>query len=144
MRFDEIVAPLEARTFTGEYLGRQPLHLQGQPDKFHQLMNWDVLNQLLDMTSIWSSVSLLMVMDKEPVPKDSYATPTVGRDGFSVLRPDPRRVKEHLARGATLVFDQKTSAWEYPGEGPGVVVGDIVQITINAELVLQPEPGKGG
>lgn len=28
--------------------------------------------------------------------------------------------------------------WEFPGEGPGVVVGDHVQITINAELVLQP------
>ena len=34
--------------------------------------------------------------------------------------------------------------WDFPGEGAGVVVGDIIQITINAELVLQPEPGKGG
>ena len=34
--------------------------------------------------------------------------------------------------------------WEFPGEGAGVVVGDNVQITINAELVLQPEPSKGG
>ena len=30
--------------------------------------------------------------------------------------------------------------WEFPGEGAGVVVGDIIQITIDAELVLQPEP----
>ena len=30
--------------------------------------------------------------------------------------------------------------WEFPGEGPGVVVGDNIQITINAELVLKPEP----
>lgn len=28
--------------------------------------------------------------------------------------------------------------WEFPGEGDGVVVGDSIQITINAELVLQP------
>lgn len=28
--------------------------------------------------------------------------------------------------------------WEYPGEGPGIVVGDNVQITIDAELVLLP------
>lgn len=28
--------------------------------------------------------------------------------------------------------------WEFPGEGAGIVVGDNVQITINAELVLQP------
>ncbi len=34
--------------------------------------------------------------------------------------------------------------WEFPGEGPGIVVGDTVEITINAELVLLPEPGKSG
>lgn len=34
--------------------------------------------------------------------------------------------------------------WEFPGEGPGIVVGDTIQITINAELVLLPEPGKSG
>jgi polyisoprenoid-binding protein YceI len=34
--------------------------------------------------------------------------------------------------------------WEFPGEGAGVVVGDTIQVTINAELVLLPEPGKGG
>ena len=28
--------------------------------------------------------------------------------------------------------------WEFPGEGAGVVVGDHIQITINAELVLKP------
>jgi polyisoprenoid-binding protein YceI len=30
-------------------------------------------------------------------------------------------------------------AWEYPGEGPGVVVGDHIKITIDAELVLQAD-----
>lgn len=29
--------------------------------------------------------------------------------------------------------------WEYPGEGAGVVVGDNIKITIDAELVLQAE-----
>lgn len=28
--------------------------------------------------------------------------------------------------------------WEYPGEGDGVVVGDVIKISIDAELVLQP------
>lgn len=35
-------------------------------------------------------------------------------------------------------------AWEFPGEGPGVVVGDTIKITIDAELVLQGELGGGG
>ncbi len=30
--------------------------------------------------------------------------------------------------------------WEFPGEGAGVVVGDTIQITVNAELVLQSDP----
>ena len=34
--------------------------------------------------------------------------------------------------------------WEFPGEGAGVVVGDMIQITIDAELVLQPESSGGG
>ena len=29
--------------------------------------------------------------------------------------------------------------WEYPGEGAGVVVGDIIKLTIDAELVLQAD-----
>jgi polyisoprenoid-binding protein YceI len=29
--------------------------------------------------------------------------------------------------------------WEYPGEGPGIVVGDDIEITVNAELVLVAE-----
>jgi polyisoprenoid-binding protein YceI len=29
--------------------------------------------------------------------------------------------------------------WEFPGEGPGVVVGDNIKISIDAELMLQPE-----
>src|SRR5262245_28033604 len=34
--------------------------------------------------------------------------------------------------------------WEFPGEGAGIVVGDAIQITIDAELVLQPEASKAG
>jgi polyisoprenoid-binding protein YceI len=28
-------------------------------------------------------------------------------------------------------------AWEFPGEGPGIVVGDTIKVTIDAELMLQ-------
>lgn len=47
---------------------------------------------------------------------------------------------------ATTLVNRKDFGlrWEFPGEGAGVVVGDNIQITINAELVLQPDPSKGG
>ena len=34
--------------------------------------------------------------------------------------------------------------WEFPGDRAGVVVGDNIKITIDAELVLQPESSKRG
>jgi hypothetical protein len=68
-------------------------------------MNWDVLNRLLGTTTIWSHQSLMLVFDKEPVPPGAYTQAAPGRDGGTVLRPDPVRVKQHLARGATLVLN---------------------------------------
>lgn len=42
---------------------------------------------------------------------------------------------------ATTMVNRKDFglAWEFPGEGPGVVVGDDIEITIDAELVLRAD-----
>ncbi|MCS6878769.1 MAG: cupin domain-containing protein [Geminicoccaceae bacterium] len=111
MTFDEIMAPLGAARFLEEYLGKAPLHLEGPPDKWAAVMNWDVLNRLLGASTIWSHASLPLVLDKEPVPPSAYCAPAPGRDGGTVLRPDPTKVKAYLRRGATLVandIDQLT------------------------------------
>ena len=49
MTFDEIMA-LGSEALQ-DYLGQQPLHLQGPADKFHAVMNWEILNDLLGMTT---------------------------------------------------------------------------------------------
>jgi bifunctional lysine-specific demethylase and histidyl-hydroxylase MINA len=103
--FDAVTAPLGADRFLDEVLGRRPLHLEGPPDKWHAVMNWGVLNRLLGMTTVWSHGSLMLFLDKEPLPYAAYASPAPGRDGGQVLRPEPARVKQHLARGATLVLN---------------------------------------
>jgi polyisoprenoid-binding protein YceI len=41
-------------------------------------------------------------------------------------------------------FGVGVAAWNVPDESGGLLVGNSVKITIDAELVLQPEPGKGG
>lgn len=105
MTFDDILAPLGAEAFLRDYLGRQPLHLEGEPGKFRQVMSWDTLNRLLGMTTIWAAPSLLLVLDKEQIQPPAYCQPAPGRDGGTVLRPDPVRVKQYLAKGATLVLN---------------------------------------
>jgi hypothetical protein len=88
--FEAIVEPLGAGRFRDEYLGRRPLHLEGPPDKWRQSMDWDVLNRLLGMTTVWSHGSLLLFMDKQPVPVTSYASPAPGRDGGRCSAPTRR------------------------------------------------------
>lgn len=109
--FDDLLAPMDRATFERDYLDRRSAYIQGGADKFREVMNWQVLNRLLGMTTIWSHQSLRLVYDKEPVPPAEYASPAPGRDGGQVLRPDPERVRRWLARGATLVandIDQLT------------------------------------
>ena len=101
--FDEVMAPLGAARFFAEYEGKRPLHLKGAADKFHHVMSWAELNRLLAQATIWSKDSLQLVLDREPVPAATYCLPAAGRDGGQVLRPDPAKVKQLLAQGATLV-----------------------------------------
>ncbi len=101
--FDDIMAPIGAEAFMADYEGRKPLHLKGGADKFAKVMTWSLLNDLLGQATIWSNQSLMLVLDKEPVPAQSYCEAAVGRDGGQVLRPDPAKVKDYLAKGATLV-----------------------------------------
>lgn len=62
---------------------------------------------------------------------------------LAVTAPPPFEHAGGIRRGleATTSINRKDFglAWEFPGEGPGVVVGDEIGITVNAELVLQPD-----
>ncbi|HEX6141283.1 MAG TPA: cupin domain-containing protein [Geminicoccaceae bacterium] len=101
--FDRLMQPVGAERFFADYEGRRPLHLEGDADKFKDVMSWSRLNDLLGQATIWSHQSLQLVLDREPVPAARYCTPAPGRDGGQVLRPDPARVKTLLSEGATMV-----------------------------------------
>lgn len=103
--FEAIMQPLGADAFLRDHLGKAPLHLEGTPDKWREVMDWPILNRLLGITTVWSQNSFVLMLDKEPVPVAAYAGPALGRDGAQVLRPDPARVKPFLAQGATLVLN---------------------------------------
>lgn len=61
---------------------------------------------------------------------------------FAVTAPPPFKHAGGVRRGveATTTVNRKDFGlrWEFPGEGAGVVVGDNIKITVDAELVLQP------
>ena len=59
------------------------------------------------MTSVWSQNSLLLMLDKKPVPVASYTYTANGRDGGPVLRPDPVRVKGLSRLVAQAYYDSR-------------------------------------
>jgi Uncharacterized conserved protein len=67
---------------------------------------------------------------------------------LAVTAPPPFNHAGSIRRGieATTSVNRRDFGllWDFPGEGAGVVVGDIIKITIDAELVLQPESSKRG
>lgn len=101
--FGEILAPLSAETFFAEHYDRKAVHVPGGAEKFANVMSWETLTALLNMTAIWSSASLQLVLDRAVVPPVRYCDPARGRDGREVLQPDAGRVMALLRSGASLV-----------------------------------------
>ena len=62
---------------------------------------------------------------------------------LAVTAPPPFNHAGGIRRGieATTSVNRKDFGlvWDYPGEGPGIVVGNEIKITIDAELVLQAD-----
>ncbi len=110
MTLAELLAPMAPETFFAEYHDRQPLHLRGDPAKFASVLSWRQINRLLDMTHIWTSHSLRLVLDGVPVPAEQYCVRAITRDaGAPGLQPDARRVQDWVRRGASVVMNDVDS-----------------------------------
>jgi len=107
--FAEVIAPITPEEFFAEYYDKKPLYIPGTPDKFPGLMPWSDLNAILDMSAIWSSKSLNLVLDRDPVPRSEFCAPAVDRDNRTIMRPLAPRVMELLNKGATLVCNDVDS-----------------------------------
>ena len=100
---DTILAPLSVSEFFRDYYGKTFVHIPGNPGKFPDVMDFDRFASLLNMTSIWSSTSLEVVIDRARVDPRAYCNPAKNRDGLDVLQPDPDKVMDFLRKGASLV-----------------------------------------
>ncbi len=104
--FADIIAPVSEDEFFSEYFDKAPLHVKGKPDKFASVMSWQALNGILDMTSIWSSISLSLHLDGETVKPVKYCVPGPDRSDQQGMMPITGKVHALLAQGATLVCNK--------------------------------------
>lgn len=109
MTLQDLLAPITPERFFAEFHDRQPLHIQGHPARFAEVLDWRSINRLLDMTHIWSETSFRLVLDSVAVPPAQYSAKATSRDGAPVLQPVAARVQEWVRRGASVVMNDVDS-----------------------------------
>jgi ribosomal protein L16 Arg81 hydroxylase len=109
MTFAELLAPMTPEQLFAEYYDRKPLHIRGGLAKFAGVLSWRQINRLLDMTHIWSSQSLQLVLDGTPIPPEQYCTRATSRDNDQVMQPVAAMVQDWVRRGASVVLNDVDS-----------------------------------
>jgi bifunctional lysine-specific demethylase and histidyl-hydroxylase MINA len=102
--FADLIAPIGEDTFFAEYHDQKPLHIQAPaPDKLDDVMSWDALSEILNMTAIWSPSNLKLYLDSIAIPVEKYCRQAIDRNNQQSMQPDAGKVKSLLRRGASIV-----------------------------------------
>ena len=104
-----LLAPVTPATFFAEHYDKAPLHVRGDAAKFAQVLSWRQINRLLDMSHIWTSTSLKLVLDSQAIPAEQFCTRATSRDNAAVLQPDAKLVQAWIAKGASAVMNDVDS-----------------------------------
>ncbi len=136
-----LLDPFDAEAFRADYLHKRPLHVAGRPGKFAASLSWDELNRMLAM-DVWTQQTLQLYADTRRVPPAAYCVNTMSRDRQPVMRPEPAKVQELIARGATLLLNEIESL------APGVLalveaVQEGIGAKSSANLYLSCKARKG-
>ncbi|SHI72167.1 Ribosomal protein L16 Arg81 hydroxylase, contains JmjC domain [Roseomonas rosea] len=105
----DLLAPMDPARFLAEFNDKQPLHIKGGAAKFAHVLSWAGIDRLLNQTHIWSSQSLKLQMDTQPVPPEAYCIRATGRDNTPVMQPEAGRLREWVAKGASVVLNDVDS-----------------------------------
>ena len=105
----DLLAPMDPARFFAEFHDRQPLHVKGAPGKFAGVLSWRGIDRLLDQSHVWSSHSLKLQMDAQAVPPEAYCVRATSRDNAGVMQPHAERVREWVARGASVILNDVDS-----------------------------------
>lgn len=104
-RFSDLIAPVTVEDFTGTMAGKPHLYIPGPDDKFSNVASWEMVNRLLERTSLWNSRLLTLAKDGPTFDAEQYCQADTDIDGHAIMRPVPSLIRKHLKDGATLVLN---------------------------------------
>lgn len=100
----QLFQPVSLEAFLRETLGRQTLHLPGNPDRFKELLDWHSINQLL-ATQRYTYPRLRLASGGTDVAIEEYTREVEGTGGPSYRIIDTAKLNQRLTSGAMLVID---------------------------------------
>jgi bifunctional lysine-specific demethylase and histidyl-hydroxylase MINA len=106
LQFADLIAPIAQPDFLSSILGKKPIHIPGNPDKFTFAMSWDLMNAVLNQSGIWTTQTLQLVLDKVVLRPDLYGIEGTGRDGGRSQSVDFNKVRALIRQGASLVLNE--------------------------------------
>lgn len=106
LSFRALIQPMKPEDFFARDFGQVPAFISGTTDKFSDIFSWAEANRLLNISKIWSSQSLRLLHNGQPISPSVYCYESSNRDRNRINRPDPPAVMEALRAGAILVMDE--------------------------------------
>jgi ribosomal protein L16 Arg81 hydroxylase len=104
LNFADLIAPHDPRAFFETTHRKRPLHIAGTPGKFDFSMSWELLNEILDQSAIWTPHTMQLVLDRVTLRPDQYTREGIGRDGRPTLLVDFEKMQGFVRQGATILL----------------------------------------
>lgn len=104
-RFADLIAPLSVDVFNDRYVGKSHCYIPGDDDKFAGVASWDMINELLGDSALWTSRLLTLAKQGPTLDPETYCVADTDRDGHPVQRPVPELIRRQLEDDATLVLN---------------------------------------
>ncbi len=102
---DGFLDPLGREAFFGDVFGTTHRHFPGTPERTAAIMTLARLNELMSMTSVWTPETMKLYLDLQPVATADYCTRVPSMQGGGALRPDPDKVQDWIAKGASVILN---------------------------------------
>lgn len=100
----DLVGHADVGHFLASVFGRSPSHARGDPARFHDLMSWNVLNDIVAYHRLdWPRFRL--ADDGSPVAPEQYSERVHRRNGDPYLRIVPERLLALARGGSTIALD---------------------------------------
>lgn len=100
---DDILAPVGRERFFADFYRKQPLYIPAHAE-LPVIFSFEQLSGLVAQSRLWDEKNLRMWIDKKAIPPEQYSSPKITQEGLA-LRPDPTKVEDLFAKGASLVLN---------------------------------------